>query len=123
MLNAVDRVFALLLLLGATGHTLGSFEAFGHQPSVLIWALCGSLLAVLLGALNLLRSWRPGDRALAWITVVGMVGWMAVSIAFGQVIQNPFDPRPVIFEIISAGLIVFGLRTALIPAMAAAPQR
>jgi len=109
----VDRAFAVLLLLGAVGHTFGSFKVYGSQPIVLLWALSATLLCVFLGAVNLLRVNRPADSALAWICVAGMVGWLAVTIEFGRLIGNLFDFRIVIFAVISVVLILFGVRCAV----------
>jgi hypothetical protein len=108
----VDRALACILLLGALGHSFGSFEAYARQPATLLWALCASVLVALLGVLNLLRANRPGDRPLAWITVAGTACWLAASIAFGILIHKPFDLRVVIFSLASVGLIGFGLKTA-----------
>ncbi len=109
----LDRLLAGLLALGAAGHTAGSLEAYGHEPLTLLWALCGSLLALLLAALNLLRAARPNDRTLAWLTAAGTAAWLAVSAAFGILIGNLLDPRPLVFILIAAGLLAFSLRTAL----------
>jgi hypothetical protein len=111
--KSLDRTFAVLLMLGAVGHTLGSFKTYGGQPIVLLWALCASVLAVLLGAINLLRVNRPADAAVAWIGVGGMVCWLACTLAFGHLIGNLADFRIVIFTVISIGLIFFGVRTAI----------
>jgi hypothetical protein len=107
----LDRTLAVLLMLGAIGHTLGSFKTYGGQPMVLLWALCASVLVVLLGAINLLRVNRPGDAALAWICVAGMVCWLACTCIFGHLIGNFGDFRIVIFALISSGLLFFSLRT------------
>ena len=108
----VDRAFAVLLILGAGGHTLGSFKTYGSQPIVLLWALSASVLCVLLGAINLLRINRPQDAALAWVVVGGMVCWLVLTFAFGKLIGNLLDFRILIFAVISVVLILFGLRTA-----------
>jgi hypothetical protein len=112
-MRGVDRLFAVLLMLGAVGHTFGSFKTYGSEPKTLLWSLCASVLCVLLGAINLLRVARPGDVALAWICVGGMLCWLAVTLTFGHLIGNLFDFRIVIFTVISVGLILFGLRSAL----------
>ena len=111
----LDRTLAVLLMLGAVGHTLGSLKTYGDQPVVLLWALCASVLVVLLGAINLLRVSRPADIALAWICVGGMVCWLACTLAFGHLIGNLADFRIVIFAVLSIGLIFFGVRTAVRP--------
>jgi hypothetical protein len=113
MMRSLDRALAILLALGAGGHTMGSLKAFGHRPDELLWALCASLLVLLLAALNYLRTYRAKDRALAWIVAAGMAGWFGAAIAFGLVIHNLLDPRPVVFSLISLGLIAFSLKDAL----------
>ena len=109
----LDRTLAILLLLGAVGHTLGSFKTYGGQPMVLLWALCASVLVVLLGAINLLRVSRPGDAALAWICVGATICWLACTLTFGHLIGNLLDFRIVIFAVLSIGLILFGVRSAV----------
>ena len=113
MLKSIDRAFAVLLLLGAAGHTLGSVRAYGSQPMVLLWSLSATLFVVLLGALHLLRSFRPGDRPLAWIAAAGSLAWTVMSFEFGVLIGNVLDPRPLIFAILSLALAGLSVRSAL----------
>jgi uncharacterized membrane protein len=113
MLKYVDRTLAAILIFGAGGHTLGSIKTYGDQPILLLWALCASVLVALLGALNLLRERRPHDRALAWITLADTFCWLVSAIVFGWLIGKVFDVRIVVFALTSAGLIGFGLQTAL----------
>jgi hypothetical protein len=114
MLKIVDRVCAVVLGLGAAvGHTYGSFKFYGHDETTLHWALHASVLGALLGALNLLRSARPQDRALAWIVGVGTVSWAIAAMRFGFLIGNPLDPRVLMFVFVSVFLIGFNLQTAL----------
>ena len=113
MAKNIDRFFAVLLLIGAGGHTFGSFAGYSHRPMVLLWALCASVLAVLLAVLNLLRTYRPGDHALAWIVAAGNTSWLVITIVFGILIAKPFDPRVVGFFIIAAALVTFSLKGAL----------
>ena len=109
----LDRTLAVLLMLGAVGHTLGAIKTYGSEPMVLLWALSASMLCVLLGAMNLLRVNRPLDAALAWVCAGGMVAWLACTLTFGHLIGNFLDPRAVIFSLISLGLIFFSVRTAV----------
>jgi len=115
-MRIADRVLAVLLLLGAIGHTFGSIQAYSHQPLSMLWALCASVLVALLSALNLLRSGRPADRALAWIAAAGTACWLVAAVAFGVLIHRPMDPRVVVFAVICVGLIAFSLQTAFRPA-------
>jgi hypothetical protein len=100
-------------MLGAVGHTLGSVKAYSGQPLVLLWALCASLYIVLVGAINLLRTARPADRALAWIAMAATACWLVAGVAFGLLIGNVADPRVIIFAVICSGLIALGLKGAL----------
>lgn len=110
MMKLVDRALAVLLILGAGGHALGSIAAYQGQPMTLLWALSASQFIVLVGAVNLMRSARPGDRALAWIAVVSALVQLISAVAFGQLIGAPADPRVIGFFILCAGLIGFGLK-------------
>lgn len=111
--KALDQALSVLLMLGAVGHTFGSFKTYGAQPIVLLWALSASVLCVLLGAINLLRANRPQDSALAWICVGGLLCWLATTVTFGRLIGNLLDLRIVIFAVISVGLLAFAARSAL----------
>lgn len=113
MLKNLDRALAMLLSLGAIGHTFGSIAAFRGHPAQLLWALCASVLIVLVGAINLLRTWRPGDRLLAWLAAMGTLSWLIVSVAFGVIVNNLTDLRVVVFAILSVGLIIFSVKDAL----------
>ena len=112
MLVWIDRALAILLILGGVGHTLGVIDYYRNQPDALFWSLTASLLIFLLGAINLLRSWRPGDRALAIVAACASAGYLVVTLRFGQLIGNMADLRVILFGLISLGLVVFGLRGA-----------
>jgi hypothetical protein len=105
----LDRGLSGLLILGAIGHTFGVLKYYRGQPHPLFWALGGTLLILLLAAVNLLRTDRPSDRGLAWIATAASAAYILVSIEFGLLL----DPRAVIFGLVSLGLTIFGLRTAL----------
>ena len=60
--KVLDRVLGWLLVVGGLLHALGSWTAYRNAPPELLWALSGSLAALLLAALNLLRAGRPQDR-------------------------------------------------------------
>ena len=113
MLKNLDRTLAMLLSLGAIGHTFGSIMALRGHPAQLLWALCASVLIVLISAINLLRTWRPGDRLLAWLAAMGALCWLVVSVAFGVIVNNITDLRVVVFVILSVGLIIFSVKDAL----------
>ncbi len=109
----LDRGLSGLLILGAIGHTFGVLKYYRGQPHPLFWALGGTLLILLLAAVNLLRTDRPSDRGLAWIATAASAAYILVSIEFGLLMGNILDPRAVIFGLVSLGLTIFGLRTAL----------
>jgi hypothetical protein len=111
IVKTVDRIFGWLLVVGGLLHAGGSWAAFSSQPEVLLWALSGSLAALLLAALNLLRSGRPNDRGLAWVNLTGNLAWVVVALAFGAVIGNALDPRSLIHAINALVLAAMSLRT------------
>lgn len=112
-MRIVDRLFSVLFLLGGVGHTLGVWKVYHDKPDLLFWSLTTSVLIALLGALSMLRSWRPGDAALGWLSTAGSLVYLGVIVCFGRLIGNMADPRVVLFAILSAGMALFGLRTAL----------
>jgi hypothetical protein len=112
----IDRALAVLLGLGAgIGHTLGSLKAYAHEPMTLLWALNTSVFGVTLAAFHLFRTYRPNDRALAWILVLPTLAFMVSCVWFGLLIHAPADPRVVAFLIIGLGLTGFSLAKALSP--------
>jgi hypothetical protein len=112
-LKIADRICGWILLLGAVGHSMGSLQAYGHRPELLLWAECATLMLLLLGALNLLRVGRPGDHALAWVSFAGCIGWLIAVMAFGKLIGNYLDFRFLTQGIVTLALAGFSLRTAL----------
>ncbi len=75
-------------------------------------AFSATLAGLLLGALNVLRIGRPGDRTLAWISFVGCLGWLAGVIGLGAVIGNVLDFRVVTMGLITVVLAIFSCRSA-----------
>jgi hypothetical protein len=112
-MKTVDRVFGWLLVAGALGHTMGSIRVYGRNPEVLLWALSASLFALLLAAVNLLRTSRPQDHALAWVSFVGCIAQFSSAFTFGRLIGNVFDFRPFGQMIIALVLALFSLRMAM----------
>ena len=110
-MSILDRIFGWLLVVGGLLHALGSWRAYHADPAVLVWALSGSLAALLVAALNLLRAHRPSDRALAWVSFFASVGWFAVALGFGASIRHLADPRVLIHAVNAALLAAFSLRT------------
>lgn len=111
-MKVIDRVFGVLLGVGGILHGIGSWEALHTQPRYLIWGLSASFAVLLLAAINLLRTARPGDAALAWICFAGCVTWIGFCVWFGAIIHNFLDFRPLIHIILAAVLAVFSLRAA-----------
>lgn len=113
MFKIVERTLGGLLLLGGILHGFGSFKAYAFLTPMLVWALSGSVAALLLAALNLMRVDRPRDRTLAWISLAGCIAWIAIAIAFGLTLDNAFDPRVLYHVIVTIGLAAFSLNSAL----------
>lgn len=109
----IDRALSCLLILGGVGHTLGVLD-FYKEPQTLFWSLTASELIFLLAAINLLRTWRPGDRALAAITAVASAAYFLFTLRFGQIIGNLVDFRVILFAALTLGLTAFSVRDALV---------
>src|SRR5689334_3464257 len=103
MMRWLDRGLSLLLILGGVGHTLGVIQ-FYKDPDTLFWSLTDSVLIFLVAALNLLRSWRIGDRGLAGVAMSGAAANLAIALAFGRLIGNMADVRVIMFAVVSTGL-------------------
>jgi hypothetical protein len=112
-LKILDRILSCLLILGGIGHTLGSLHGYKNDQMTLLWSLCASLFVFLFAALSLIRAGRPNDTALAWLCLVAGLCWIAASLRFGVLIGNLFDPRPLIFVVLSLGLCAFCVRTLI----------
>ena len=112
-MNALDRVFGWSLVVGGLLHAGGSLAGYRNSPETLLWALSGSLAALLLAALNLLRVARSDDRGLAWICLGGSLAWVAVALGFGTVIGNVLDPRALIHAINALVLAAMSVRTLI----------
>ena len=109
-MKAIDRVFGVLLGVGGVLHGFGSWMALHTQPGYLIWALSASFAVLLLAAINLLRTVRPGDPALAWICFAGCLTWIGFCLWFGAILHNFLDFRPLIHIVLAAVLALFSLR-------------
>jgi len=109
----IDRAFAALLLLGAAGHTIGSFTLLGWGSDTQVWSLGSALGAALIGALNFLRAGRPDDRPIVWHAFVGALGWLAVVALFARTLPTPFDFRVIWHGLCALALAGFGLRAIL----------
>ena len=107
------RVLAALLVLGAVGHTMGSLAFYKGQPHALFWALCASVLIVVVAAMNWLRADRPQDHGLAWVTAAATLAYAGISIGFGFLIGNPLDWRALSFAGVSLVLVALSVGAAL----------
>jgi small-conductance mechanosensitive channel len=105
----LDRGLSLLLILGGVGHTFGVM-GFYKDPHTLFWSLTDSVFIFFLAAINLLRSWRPGDRALAAVAASGSAANLVIALGFGRLIANITDFRVILFGVLSLGLALFGVR-------------
>lgn len=112
-MGTIDRVFGWLLVVGASLHAFGSVTGYGSQPELLVWSLSGTLAALLLAVLNLMRAGRPSDRSLALVCLTGSIAWVAVALGFGAAIGDVLDPRALIHAVNAAVLAAFSLRTLL----------
>ena len=92
MLPIIDRIAGWLLAIGALLHGYGSYLAYPSLSANLVWAWSGSVAALLLAAINLLRVNRPDDRALAWISLAGCLLWIGIVGAFAATLPNPARP-------------------------------
>jgi hypothetical protein len=110
-----DRILSALLILGAIGHTFGVTQFYRDRPDSLFWSLCAGLLMLLVAAINLLRTWRQGDRAIAWISAAASASYLVVTFGFGRLIGDMADPRVIGFGQISIGLLCFSVSAALRP--------
>jgi hypothetical protein len=110
-MRTLDRTFGWLLVIGALLHAGGTWAGYRQSPELLVWSWSGSVAALLVAAVNLLRVNRPGDRALAWVSLFGSVAWVAVALGFGAAIGHVADPRVVIHAVNAAVLAAMSLRT------------
>jgi hypothetical protein len=114
-MKILDRIFAVVLILGGVGHGFGSYLGYRHEPVTLLWALNATVLSFLVAAVNLLRSGRTNDRPLAWIAFSGSLACAAFALTFGMLIGNVFDFRPLIHAVTTLALAAFSLKAALTP--------
>jgi hypothetical protein len=110
MSKIIDRAFGWLLVIGALLHAYGSLMFYGPSTVTLVWALSGSLAALLLAALNLMRVNRPADRTLAYVCFAGALAWCAIVLAFGVAMQHLLDPRVLYHAIVALVLAGFSAR-------------
>jgi hypothetical protein len=110
-MKTVERLLGAVMFLGGIGHGFGSYMAYSKVPMELLWALSASFALFLLASLNLLRTWRSGDKAIAWICLLGCLVQAGFAIWFGRLIGNLLDFRPFINTIVSLLLALFSARS------------
>ncbi|MFL6725859.1 MAG: hypothetical protein ACJ8FS_05015 [Sphingomicrobium sp.] len=108
----LDRALSVLLILSGVAHAYG-VSTFFRDPQTLFWSLTATLLIFLIAAVNLLRTWRPGDRALAGISAGGSIAYLIATLCFGRIIGDIADFRVVLFGLLTLGLALFSLRDAI----------
>ena len=113
-MKIVDRVLAWILIVGGLLHGVGSYLGYRKEPLTMLWALSGTQLALVLGAINLLRVVRAADRPLAWICFVGNITWAISAFTFGALIGNFFDFRALVHGLSALALAGFSLKAALL---------
>lgn len=112
-MKVLDRIFGCLLVVAGVAHATGSWFATRNQPFTRLWAESATFAIFLLAAVNLLRTARPGDRALAWISFAGCLIWIGFALAVGALVGN-FLYFPVVANVVvSLVLAAFSVRTAL----------
>ena len=109
----VDRIISGLLILGAVLHSIGTFRGYPAGSEIWVWSLAGSLAAATIGAVNLLRTRRLGDRALAWLAGLSALLWAVLALMFGWSIGDLLDPRVLWHTTAAAGLAVLSIRQAM----------
>jgi hypothetical protein len=109
-MKTLERLLGAVMFLGGIGHGFGSYMAYSKDQMELLWALSASFAFFLLASLNLLRTWRSGDKALAWICLLGCLVQAGFAIWFGRLIGNMMDFRPFLNTIVSLLLAFFSAR-------------
>jgi hypothetical protein len=112
-MRILDRILACIVILGSLGHAAGSYIAYKHEPVTMLWALSASMLWQLIAAVNLLRTFRPRDRPLAWIAFAWSLAMAISGFTFGILIGNVLDARALINGLVALGLAAFSMRAAL----------
>jgi uncharacterized membrane protein len=109
----IDRALSVLLSLGGIAHSYG-VATFFHDPQTLFWSETATILIFLIAAVNLLRTWRPGDRALAAISAGASITYLIATLCFGRIIGDMADFRVILFSVLTLGLALFSLRDAVL---------
>jgi uncharacterized membrane protein len=108
----IDRALSVLLILGGIAHSYG-VASFFHDPQTLFWSETATILIFLIAAVNLLRTWRPGDRPLAAVAAGASIAYLIATLCFGRIIHDMGDFRVILFSAMMLGLALFSVRDAL----------
>ena len=108
----LDRGLSVLVILGGIAHAYG-VSTFFHDPQTLFWSLTATILIFLIAAVNLLRTWRPGDHALAAVAAGASIAYLVATLCFGRIIGDMLDFRVILFGVLTLGLALFSLRDAM----------
>ncbi|MFL6722441.1 MAG: hypothetical protein ACJ8FT_11675 [Sphingomonas sp.] len=93
-------------------HAFG-VASFFHDPQTLFWSETATILIFLIAAVNLLRTWRPGDRALAAVAAGASISYLIATFCLGRIIGDMADFRVILFGALTLGLALFSLRDAV----------
>lgn len=108
------KIAGWLLAAGAVLHSYGAISHYAFGTEILIWSLGCSVAAALIAALGLIRlQGRRDDRALALISGLSSLAWVAVGLGFGHAIGNIADPRALWHAGCAAVLAVIAFRDYL----------
>jgi len=115
MIRLIDLICGALMIVGAGLHVAGSFPTYANAPDSLLWSLSAGAFEALLGGVNLVRTSRRRDAALAWLCLLGGIFWLGVVFSFARLVGNPFDPRVLVQGGVALVPTALSLRTVLRP--------
>jgi hypothetical protein len=117
VLTWIDRAAGAAFVLFAAGHGfLGTLAARPFMDPGTVWAFSASIAAWMIAATHLTRSFRGGDRALAWITLAGAAAWLATMAWLAEAAGMWADARIWLWFGASALIVAFNARAAFAPA-------
>jgi hypothetical protein len=101
----------ILLVLGGLAHLVGTFAGYEAGSEIFVWSLAASAFVFVVAFLNVLRIRAPEDRLVAAGAIASTLVWIALALAFGQVLGNVADPRVLTHVAISAALLIVAVGT------------
>jgi hypothetical protein len=94
----LDRSVVVLFVLSAAGHGFaGTLMSDPLTETETLWSFSGSIAAWAIAAFNWLRIDRPGDRALAFLSLAGALCWIGLMLWLMPIADMWNDPRPWVF--------------------------